>query len=314
MFLGMIGHALVVLTLQTDRGTLADQREYNYNKQLYLLILILITIFIFSVCERIWPVISEMFAPWITPYWTRNLREPTAAWIQQLTDDRSVLLPWIITDGPYANKVVAMYVECIRFVLDTLPASSKSLSFLWHFYVTNFAHASVKDHILNVIHGNFLTLNWEKFHPCVNDLELMIKVIDQYLPDCHLFLGSIFTSVNWTAWTNELVLNQPLLIAARMHVCILNLIVKLANEPNVRQVSCFKIKRLFFVVINVLLCVFLQNDKAIQMVRESEKFAWHLVDAASYDQVVNWHVMSCDPRVVLAVAEQEHPVDSVVHK
>lgn len=28
MFLGMIGHALVVLTLQSDRGTLADQREH----------------------------------------------------------------------------------------------------------------------------------------------------------------------------------------------------------------------------------------------------------------------------------------------
>lgn len=58
----------------------------------------------------------------------------------------------------------------------------------------------------------------------------------------------------------------------------------------------------------------LQNDTAIQMVKESEKFAWHLVDAASYDQVVNWHVMSCDPRVVIAVAEQENPVDAVVHK
>lgn len=27
MFLGMVGHALVVLTLQCDRGSLADQRE-----------------------------------------------------------------------------------------------------------------------------------------------------------------------------------------------------------------------------------------------------------------------------------------------
>lgn len=28
MFLGMVGHALVVLTLQFDRGSLADQREF----------------------------------------------------------------------------------------------------------------------------------------------------------------------------------------------------------------------------------------------------------------------------------------------
>lgn len=35
MFLGMIGHALVVLTLQSDRGTLADQREYQLNIRTY---------------------------------------------------------------------------------------------------------------------------------------------------------------------------------------------------------------------------------------------------------------------------------------
>ena len=69
---------------------------------------------LYLVCEKIWPVLSEMFAPWITPYWTRNLREPTAAWIQQLTDDRSVLLPWIITDGPYANRTVRHYLnKCV---------------------------------------------------------------------------------------------------------------------------------------------------------------------------------------------------------
>lgn len=214
MFLGMIGHALVVLTLQFDRGSLADQ-----------------------LCERIWPVLSEMFAPWMTPYWTRNLREPTAAWIQQLTDDRSVLLPWIITDGPHANRTVAMFVECVRFIIDTMPASSKILGYLWQFYVTNFAHASVKDHILNVIHGNFLSLPWDRFSPGINDVEFMVRVVDQYLPDSHLFLGSVFSSVNWSVWINEVLNTQPLPVAARMHICLLNLMVKLSNEPNVRQVS-----------------------------------------------------------------------------
>ncbi|XP_066590073.1 ectopic P granules protein 5 homolog isoform X2 [Prorops nasuta] len=267
-FLGMIGHALVVLTLQADRGSLADQ-----------------------LCEKIWPVLSEMYAPWITPYWTRNLREPTAAWIQQLTDDRSVLLPWIITDGPYANRTVAMFTECIRFIMDTMPASSKILCFVWYFYVTNFAHASVKDHILNVIHGNFLTLPWDRFSPGINDVELMIKVVDQYLPDSHLFLGSLFTCINWPAWVNELQQSQPLPVVAKMHICMLNLLVKLSNEPNVRQ-----------------------NEKAIQLITEAEKFSWHLVDAAAYDQVINWHVMSCDPRVVLALdGDQCCPVDVAVN-
>ncbi|XP_012532933.1 ectopic P granules protein 5 homolog isoform X2 [Monomorium pharaonis] len=268
IFLGMVSHALVVLTLQADRGSLADQ-----------------------LCEKIWPVLSEMYAPWITPYWTRNLREPTAAWIQQLTDDRSVLLPWIITDGPYANRTMAMFAECIRFIIDTMPASSKILSFVWQFYVSNYAHASVKDHVLNVVHGNLLSLPWDRFCPAVNDVELMIRVIDQYLPDCHLFLGSIFTCVNWPNWISELMITQPLPVAARMHICLLNLLVKLSNEPNVRQ-----------------------NEKAVQLVTEAENFSWHLIDAAAYDQVINWHVMSCDPKVILYLGkDQTHPIDATIN-
>ncbi|XP_076238292.1 ectopic P-granules autophagy protein 5 [Calliopsis andreniformis] len=268
IFLGMIGHTLVVLTLQTDRGSLGDQ-----------------------LCEKIWPILSEMYAPWITPYWTRNLREPTAAWIQQLTDDRSVLLPWIITDGLYANKTVAMFVECVRFIIDTLPASNKILCFVWQFYVNNFAHASVKDHILNVIHGNLLSLPWDRFYPGINDIELMIKVIDQYLPDSHLFLGSVFTCVNWSIWIHEFLATQPLPIAARMHVCLLNLLVKLSNEPNVRQ-----------------------NHKTIQLVTEAENFSWHLLDANAYDHVINWHVMSCDPRVILCIdSDQYYNLDVAVN-
>ncbi|KYM83710.1 hypothetical protein ALC53_05824, partial [Atta colombica] len=238
IFLGMVGHALVVLTLQADRGSLADQ-----------------------LCDKIWPVLSEMFVPWITPYWTRNLREPTAAWIQQLTDDRSVLLPWIITDGPYANRMMAMFAECIRFIIDTMPASSKILSFVWQFYVVNYAHSSVKDHVLNVVH------------------------------DCHLFLGSIFTWVNWSVWVNELMTTQSLPIASRMHVCLLNLLVKLSNEPNVRQ-----------------------NEKAVQLVTEAESFSWHLIDAIAYDQVINWHVMSCDPKVILCLGkDQTHAIDIAIN-
>ncbi|XP_031837862.1 ectopic P-granules autophagy protein 5 isoform X2 [Nomia melanderi] len=268
VFLGMVGHALVVLTLQSDRGSLGVQ-----------------------LCEKIWPVLSDMYSPWITPYWTRNLKEPTAAWIQQLTDDRSVLLPWIITDGPYANKIVAMFVECVRFIIDTLPTSSKILSFIWQFYVTNFAHCSVKNHILNVIHGNFLSLPWDHFYPGVSDIELMIKVIDQYLPESHLFLGSVFTCVNWSIWMNEFVATQPLAIATRIHICLLNLIVKLSTEPNVRQ-----------------------NDRAVQLIAETEKFSWHLLDATAYDQVINWHVMSCDPRVILTGDnDQCHPIDIAVN-
>jgi hypothetical protein len=49
----------------------------------------------------------------------------------------------------------------------------------------------------------------------------------------------------------------------------------------------------------ILLCHSLQSPKIVTLLEESRLFAWHLVDATAYEQVVNWFVMSCDPRVNL---------------
>ncbi|XP_066999967.2 ectopic P granules protein 5 homolog [Anabrus simplex] len=266
-FLGMVGHALVVSTLQNDRGTLSDK-----------------------LCEQLWPSLCDMFSPWLAPYWTKNLKEPTAAWIQQLTDDRSVLLPWITADGPHAQKMVVMFVECIRFILDTLPACSNILCFVWQFYVSSFAHSAVKDYILNVVHGSFQSLPWERFWPSMQDLELMLKVVDQYLPDCHSFLGTVFIQVPWWSWVGHVLTAYPTALSARTHICLLHLLVKLANEPNVRQ-----------------------SSKAAPLLLEAQKFAWHLLDSAAYEPVINWCVMSCDPRVILNLEEDESsPTDVAV--
>ncbi|XP_069674865.1 ectopic P granules protein 5 homolog isoform X3 [Periplaneta americana] len=256
-FLGMVGHGLVVSTLQHDRGTLSNK-----------------------LCEQLWPALSEMFSPWLAPYWTRNLKEPTAAWIQQLTDDRSVLLPWIATDGPHAHRVVSMFTECVRFILDTLPACSNILCFVWQFYVASFAHSAVKDYILGVIHGSLLGLPWDRFWPTMQDLEYMLKVVDQYLPDCHVFLGGVFIEIGWHSWVDHVLSTYPSAVASRTHICLLHLLVKLANEPNVRQ-----------------------SPKVVPLLQDSRQFAWHLVDAIAYEQVVNWFVMSCDPRVILGPDE-----------
>ena len=69
-----------------------------------------------------------------------------------------------------------MFVECIRFIMDTMPATNRVLCFLWQFYVTNYAHSSIKDHVLNVLHGNLLTLPWDRFSPSIADVEFMVKV------------------------------------------------------------------------------------------------------------------------------------------
>ncbi|XP_054283200.1 ectopic P granules protein 5 homolog [Macrosteles quadrilineatus] len=260
VFQGMIGHALVVATLQNDRGTLSDK-----------------------LCEQLWPYLAGLFCPWLAPYFTRNLTEPTAAWIQQLTDDRSVLPPWIVADGGHAHKLAAMFVECIRFMMDTLPAASSNiLSCVWQFYVTNYAHNSIKDHILSVTHGNLISLPWQRFFPSLQDIDLMLKVVDQYLPDCHTFVGAIFIQVSWQQWIQQVCSSQVPQTATRVHSALLHLLIKLANEPNVRQ-----------------------SGKVTPLLVESQQFSWHLIECSNYEAVVNWLVMSYDPRVILQIPGED---------
>lgn len=101
LLLGMTGHGLIISTLNTHQGVLGEK-----------------------LCEIIWPNLRELFAPWLIPYWIQNLKDNMATWIQQLADDRTVLLPWIAADGPYAQKVVHMFFECIHFIIQTLPGNT----------------------------------------------------------------------------------------------------------------------------------------------------------------------------------------------
>lgn len=65
--------------------------------------------------------------------------------------------------------------------------------------------------------------------------------------------------------------------------------------------NCLQVvTELFYIVADlILLWHSLQSSKIVTLLEESRLFAWHLVDATAYEQVVNWFVMSCDPRVIL---------------
>lgn len=98
LLIGMTGHGLIISALNTHQGLLGDK-----------------------LWEIIWPCLRDMFAPWIIPYSIKNLKENMATWIQQLADDRSVLLPWIPADGPHAQKIINVLFECVQFITHTLP-------------------------------------------------------------------------------------------------------------------------------------------------------------------------------------------------
>jgi hypothetical protein len=75
---------------------------------------------------------------------------------------------------------------------------------------------------------------------------------------------------------------------ARTHICLMHLLVKLGVEVK-------------------------QDPKVIPLVIDCHKqLAWHLVDAPSFDLVLNWFVMSCDSRVILPGCTEVNPVDVVI--
>ncbi|KAL1505767.1 hypothetical protein ABEB36_005253 [Hypothenemus hampei] len=254
ILLGMTGHAFIVSMLNTHQGLLGDKLS-----------------------EQIWPYLRDMFIPWLAPYSVNNLKENRASsWVQQSTDDRAVLLPWLSSDGELAEKMLKSFCECIQFVLDTLPASPSILSYLFQWYVSYFGHPSVKEFVLIPVHKALITLPWTKFWPSLVDLEFMLRVVDQYLPDCHSFVGSIFISIWWTNWIKSFS-DAPIQVKNRVYYCFLSLLVKLSIEPNIQRNH---------------------SEKARSILIQVENLNWNYLEPASFQHIMDWVVMSCNSAVI----------------
>lgn len=104
------------------------------------------------------------------------------------------------------------------------------MSHVWEYYATKFATSSVKDHVLESVQTALLKLPWRNFTPTMPDLEQMVRIMDTFLPICHGFIGRVFAEIAWFKTVAE----QP--YGRRMIPGLLRLIVKLAAEPQIRQV------------------------------------------------------------------------------
>lgn len=71
------------------------------------------------VCEFLCPTLISMFGPWLEPWYE--------GWN---TDHRSLKLPWLATDSSISALMVNALVECITFILDTMPGEYLLLFFL----------------------------------------------------------------------------------------------------------------------------------------------------------------------------------------
>lgn len=72
--------------------------------------------------------------------------------------------------------------------------------------------------------------------------------------------------------------NTPAVMKIKIYGSLLHLLTKLANEPSIKT----------------------NNSKRIEVLLvQAENFDWNHVDPATYQQIIDWYLMSCDSQVIL---------------
>lgn len=110
--------------------------------------------------------------------------------------------------------------------------------------------------------------------------------MEQYLPECHMFLGHVFMEVWWPTWLNHTMSMQ---LRIRAHQWLLHLMVKLTTEPNIRSKY---------------------NEKAKILVTQAASFNWDILEPVAYQNVMDWYITSCDSQVLLQ--GEPHELDFLV--
>lgn len=64
-----------------------------------------------------------------------------------------------------------------------------------------------------------------------------VEVVNMYVPLCHGFLGNVFVSVDWSTVVRRSLTAFGSELNARLHACLLHLLVKFPYEPSLKMVS-----------------------------------------------------------------------------
>jgi len=229
--------------------------------------------------DNIWVTIEGLYGPWLFPL-SSSARASTANWIQQLTNESTMLPPWIPGDCSSATAIMSSFINCVQGMIHH-DVNNAVLSKVWILYASQWAQAGVKDHIFGVIHPALAALQWSGFTPNQHDVDLMVKVMGMFLPSCHAFLGTIFVQIDW----KFMIENNLVYSTTKFFPSLLCLLVKLSGEPNVRQ-----------------------SGKILSVLVEAENWSWDFVDPVKYEALAQWFVMSIDSKCVVKHPER-NPVD-----
>lgn len=82
--------------------------------------------------------------------------------------------------------------------------------------------------------------------------------------------------IPWIKWLT-FIDQSPVQTRTRVYQCYLNLLIKLLNEPKIRNK---------------------QTEKAKALLVASEELNWDIIDSTVYQHVMDWYVLSCDSVVI----------------
>lgn len=228
----------------------------------------------------LWTNICQLFSPWIVPYYLNDMPNAAANWIQQLSDNK-VMLPWSQKYVEDAKKFLKLYTNVIRYTIETIPNSQIILYHLLHQYEHCFVNSSIPKYILEPLHTSLLTLPWQLFHPKLHHIDLIHRVLQQFLPDCHSFIGSIFIRIDWTLWMRNCTDSDKSMAA------ILTIFVKIAHEPSLSE-----------------------NQEMVRVLTESLQYPWHVLTPNELEPIFDWLILSSDPAIILKVPGKTRAIDT----
>ena len=143
--------------------------------------------------------------------------------------------------------------------------------------------------------------------PDFEDLGRIVNVLDTFNPLCHEFIGKIFVKFNWIS-----VFSADISSIMKMSPYFLHCVVKLSVEPEVRKASMtLPNMQLFFSLLyrKSFICFLLnfQNGGLLKLLDQVPNKIWEGIGSHNFENLMQWHVMSCDTKVILL--EDCSPID-----
>lgn len=160
--------------------------------------------------------VLQLYAPWL-----------------ELTEGKSVCVPWLPGDGKEAGYMMHSLVAVLDFFHrcchDT--RNVNILSLVWQHYFLKYVWTDPPEYVTAAVQAALGALPWSQFSPSVDDMKLACKVLDAQYSGHVAFVVRVFVQVPWQERLRH-ALQLASERAVEYHSCFAQLVVGLAWRPD----------------------------------------------------------------------------------